>query len=186
MPGSVRSTRVDPISRTVDIKKTGKTIEVHPYAIITHRNISPRVKEKALLAFARAVVEHGLEGDGPCSAGRDLLLKRPPRRREPHGPIRADGESLEDAAVRLVRELDGGVLAVQGPPGSGKTYIGGRMILALAGKHRIGVTAVSHKVIHNLLECVQKAAGEAGKQCRSAGSPAGTRSWRGFDHRCGE
>jgi hypothetical protein len=53
--------------------------------------------------------------------------------------------------------LDESVLAIQGPPGSGKTYIGGHMIveLARAGK-RVGVTAVSHKVITNLLKSVTK------------------------------
>lgn len=46
---------------------------------------------------------------------------------------------------------DSSVLAIQGPPGSGKTYIGASLILHLrkAGK-KIGITAVSHKVIRNL------------------------------------
>jgi hypothetical protein len=41
---------------------------------------------------------------------------------------------------------------IQGPPGSGKTYTGAQLILSLlhAG-HRVGVTANSHKAIHNLL-----------------------------------
>lgn len=47
------------------------------------------------------------------------------------------------------------VLAVQGPPGAGKTYTAKQMILALlkAGK-RIGITSNSHKAIFNLLESV--------------------------------
>ncbi len=59
------------------------------------------------------------------------------------------------------------MLPVQGPPGSGKTYTGARMILALlqAGK-KVGVTATSHKVITNLLEEVCRAAGEAGRKIR--------------------
>ena len=58
-----------------------------------------------------------------------------------------------DAAVRIALNLDQSVLAIQGPPGSGKTYTGAKMILALAkaGK-KIGITAVSHKVIRNLTE----------------------------------
>lgn len=68
-----------------------------------------------------------------------------------------------EAGVRLVQELDCGVLPIQGPPGTGKTFTGARMILALAqaGK-RVGVTAVSHKVIRNLLEKTLEAAEKTG------------------------
>jgi uncharacterized protein len=76
--------------------------------------------------------------------------------------VRPPGEDLRSAAVRLVNELDHGLLPVQGPPGSGKTYLGARMILDLSGRFRVGVTAVSHKVIRNLLEAVSRAADEAG------------------------
>ena len=49
--------------------------------------------------------------------------------------------------------LDHSLLAIQGPPGAGKTYTGARMICELVrqGK-RVGITATSHKVISNLLE----------------------------------
>lgn len=50
-------------------------------------------------------------------------------------------------AVRIVNELDETVLAIQGPPGAGKTYTGARMICeAVRRGLRVGVTAVSHKV----------------------------------------
>ncbi|WP_245508983.1 MULTISPECIES: ATP-binding protein [unclassified Mesorhizobium] len=54
------------------------------------------------------------------------------------------------------------MLAIQGPPGAGKTHTGAYAILALvrAGL-RVGVTANSHKVIRNLLA---KAAEEAAKE----------------------
>ncbi len=57
------------------------------------------------------------------------------------------------AACRIALALDGNVLAIQGPPGTGKTYTGAHIICALvrAGL-KVGVTAVSHKVIVNLLE----------------------------------
>jgi uncharacterized protein len=58
--------------------------------------------------------------------------------------------------------LDRTTLAIQGPPGSGKTYTGARMICELVRRgKRVGVTATSHKVIHNLLSGVAK---EAAKQ----------------------
>jgi uncharacterized protein len=77
------------------------------------------------------------------------------------GALQSDGESAVDAARRLALALDRGALAVQGPPGSGKTYTGARMILDLvrAGR-RVGVCAASHKVVRNLLNAVAKAADE--------------------------
>jgi superfamily I DNA and/or RNA helicase len=58
-------------------------------------------------------------------------------------------------------------LPIQGPPGSGKTYIGARMICTLvrAGA-KVGITANSHKVIRNLLDAVLRAAGEMGTEVR--------------------
>jgi uncharacterized protein len=51
------------------------------------------------------------------------------------------------------------VLPIQGPPGSGKTYTGARMICELV-RHgsKVGITGTSHKVIGNLLRAVLAAA----------------------------
>src|SRR5262249_57676509 len=58
----------------------------------------------------------------------------------------------------LVLGLDGRHLVIQGPPGSGKTWVSGRLIARLlaAGK-RVGVAATSHKAIHKLLAEVEAA-----------------------------
>jgi uncharacterized protein len=63
----------------------------------------------------------------------------------------------------LALSLDRTTLAIQGPPGSGKTYSGARMICSLlaAGK-RVGITGTSHKVIGNLLTAVLTAADAEG------------------------
>ena len=75
----------------------------------------------------------------------------------------AVGETPLAAARRIAPRLDGSVLPVQGPPGSGKTYTGARMILdLLAGRKRVGVTANSHKVISNLLGAICDAADDSG------------------------
>ena len=119
----------------------------------------------AHLQFAQSVAENGVDSTGSYRAARDLLLKRSPRLHDAvDGQLRAPDEDIIDAAVRLVRSLDHGVLPIQGPPGTGKTYAGARMIVQLAreGK-RIGVTAVSHKVIRNLLEAVLAEAAKAGE-----------------------
>jgi uncharacterized protein len=154
---------IDPVARTVDIKKRKRAADVHPVAVMVDGRVEPGAKVGSLLAFARSVAAEGIDGRGPYRAGRDLLLKRLPRRRRGAEAAPGPGESLLAAATRLAAELDDGILPIQGPPGSGKTYTGARMIVALADPgRRIGVTAVSHKVIQKLLEEVAVAAGQAG------------------------
>ncbi len=65
--------------------------------------------------------------------------------------------------VEAALSLGESYLFVQGPPGSGKTWQGARMAIALmrAGK-RVGVTSLSHKAIHNLLRAIQHEADEQG------------------------
>src|ERR1019366_3287375 len=61
----------------------------------------------------------------------------------------------------IVPHLDNTVLAIQGPPGVGKTHAGARMVCALVRLGlRVGITAVSHKVIHHLLDGILEAARE--------------------------
>jgi len=60
------------------------------------------------------------------------------------------------------------VLAIQGPPGTGKTYTGAHIICTLKQKGlKVGVTAVSHKVIENLLEGAMKEAQKQGLELHS-------------------
>ena len=149
---------------TIDVERRAATMDTHPFAVMVNERVSPRPVDKALLELGVSSARRGVDGNGPYRAARDLLLKRRPRLGTPmKGPLRRPGEDVVDAAIRLARDLDNGVLPVQGPPGTGKTYIGARMIVALAraGK-RIGVTAVSHKVIQHLLEQVVHAGGENG------------------------
>lgn len=66
---------------------------------------------------------------------------------------------LYQVVRRSIRISHDSYLFIQGPPGSGKTWTGARLIAALlaAGK-RIGVTAPSHRAIHNLLEELERVA----------------------------
>lgn len=67
-------------------------------------------------------------------------------------------------------DLDHGVLPIQGPPGTGKTHLASRMIVALAAKGmKVGVTAISHKVISNLLQ--RSAEFDEADRCRFAHKP---------------
>ncbi len=106
-------------------------------------------------------------------AGRDCLGQALVERRVPAGTPLREGESTTDAIVRLGLALDGEVLAIQGPPGSGKTTAAAALIRALldAGK-KVGVTATSHAVIGNLLKAVGRPAlqkCEESQHCGAAG-----------------
>jgi len=112
------------------------------------------------------VLQDDIDGSGPARAARDLLLRRPPRGLplDPKsGSLQHADEDLASAARRMALALSGGVLPVQGPPGAGKTYLGAHLIcdLVRAGK-RVGVTAVGHKVIRNLLDGVLEVAQSSG------------------------
>ena len=67
----------------------------------------------------------------------------------------------------LTLALDSSYLFIQGPPGTGKTWTGARLITELMRRgRRVGVTATSHKAIHNLLDEVERAAIEEGLSFR--------------------
>lgn len=148
--GSVHA--FDTESHTLDVKRTLKTAQAHPTSVFGFLKFHSGSLEDSLLDLASHVAQHGLEGDGAFFAARQLLLRRAPVLPAGESLRRADESALE-AARRLVRVIDGGVLAIQGPPGTGKTHTGARMIVDLvrAGK-RVGVTANSHKVVRNLVE----------------------------------
>jgi uncharacterized protein len=172
-PGTVVG--LDEARGTVDLKRARTSDVPHPTSLVPFTHYETRVMEDSLLRVGDWVASHGLQGAGEHSAARELLLCRPPRvGQAADGPLRLEDESGLEAARRLVGLLDGSVLAIQGPPGAGKTYTAARMILDLvrAGK-RVGVTATSHKVIGNLLDAVGDAALEERVTVRSLQKPAG-------------
>lgn len=157
--GKVES--IDLEQRTVDIKKRGDSASNHSDAVFAHDVVGTKEQAAALVRIGEYVADHGLVGVGPYHAARDLLLKEAPR--IGGQAIRIPGESTVQSACRVGVNMEGGVLPIQGPPGAGKTFTGGRMIcdLVRAGK-KVGITANSHKVIRNLLNAVVEASVETG------------------------
>ena len=104
-------------------------------------------------------------------AGRDCLGQALVERRVPAGTQLREGESTTEAIVRLGLALDGEVLAIQGPPGSGKTTAAAELIRELldAGK-KVGVTATSHAVIGNVLKAVGRPALQKCDESQHCGS----------------
>ena len=120
----------------------------------------PGPKPASLQRLAKWVLDHGMEGPGEYRAARDLLGRQPPRFVGSEDQVlQAPGETTETAVRRIAPSLEESYLAIQGPPGSGKSTVGAQMIVDLVeqGK-RIGVTANSHKVIGELLAKAAEAA----------------------------
>jgi predicted RecB family nuclease len=154
--------------RTIDIKKTRKTAELHPHAVFFHKRVDSDTLRESLMRLGEAVIANGFETRDPWRAAIELLLRRPPPGDNgAEGSLQQPNETTVEAACRIALALDGNVLAIQGPPGTGKTYTGAHVICALvrAGLE-VGVTAVSHKVIVNLLEGAAKLARERGQPLR--------------------
>ena len=156
--------KMDPTLYLIRIKKGPSRADLHPQTVFAHNRYDARAQKDSLFRFGTWVAENGIDSEGGWRASRDLLLRRSPRGQVKDGePLRRKDKSALESARRLVLELVGGVLPIQGPPGSGKTYTGARMICeAVRAGRKVGVTAVSHKVIRNLLEESCRAGQEEG------------------------
>ena len=175
---------LDEAERTIDLKRGRNSPVPHPTALVPLDRVPPIAQRESVLRLAQEVVSDGFAQDSPRRAAFDLLRRVPPRLETAAPRANAaglfppeEGTAAEDlvalenlvapeetpleAVRRIAPRLDRSVLPVQGPPGSGKTYTGARMILdLLAGGQRVGVTANSHKVISNLLSAVCRAVDE--------------------------
>ncbi len=144
-------------------------------SLIPDEYVSTRVIENAV----RDVVQTWQEENRLPAALDDFLLRRPPRLRslesfESIGFFGSDStDSIDPTDLsRLVESLDHSTLCLQGPPGSGKTTLGARMILSLLDRgKRVGITANSHAAILNLMrKCKELRQGRL--ECLKIGGPA--------------
>jgi predicted RecB family nuclease len=159
---------LDDANDTIDLKRGIRSDAPHPASLVPCDFIATDTMQQSLLRIATWVVEHGIDAEGPYRSARAILLRALPRTvGGTDGPVRREGEEAVAAAVRTALALDRSTLAIQGPPGSGKTYTGAQIVLALvaAGK-RVGVTANSHKVIGHFLDEVVKEARQRGRSVR--------------------
>ena len=152
-------------ARTIDIKKTKATADEHPTAVFFHNQVSSAALRKSLMRLGEAVLANGFSGGRSvarrhrpaCCVARPRPAMRAaacsgPARRPCRPPAASRSRSTATCSRSRVR------------PGTGKTYTGAHVICALvrAGL-KVGVTAVSHKVIVNLLEGAAKQAREEGR-----------------------
>lgn len=120
---------------------------------------------------------------GMESASADLLFRRAPRLKKGASnakntenlPRKVDfpGSALPtvDAVHAAVRALDRSYVAVQGPPGAGKTFLASHVIARLVAEGaKVGVVAQSHAVIENLMSaCCAREGFDASRAVRLRG-----------------
>jgi predicted RecB family nuclease len=141
-------------------RSSGRADDLLPRALIPGGPYATDQQRAALRRLVREVQGGGFAGTGPYRALRDMLLRALPRVEglATGAPLQGESVDLEQAKT-VAAGLDDSYLFIQGPPGSGKTWTGARLIVHLmrAGK-RVGVTSNSHKAIQNLLEEVERVA----------------------------
>ena len=109
-------------------------------------------------------------------AATDLLRRAVPRikGRTPGAPIVEPGSEGIDGYLDAVEHLDDSYLFIQGPPGAGKTYTSGHLIVSLIERgHKIGITSNAHQAIHNLLDMVVEVARDRGVSFRGIKKSSG-------------
>jgi predicted RecB family nuclease len=151
---------IDLQNRTVDIEKSEVSVGIHPTSVFARDPYRKQdAQRESLYRIGSWIRDHGVDSPGLYRAGRDLLLRNPPRLRAGNGDLRiSEVEEFSTEACRIVRALDSSTLPIQGPPGSGKTTSGAEIIhdLVRSGK-KVGVCATGHEVIHLLLKKIVSA-----------------------------
>lgn len=145
--------------RHLHLKRGPKLAHVPlPVAIVAGEPFGSVEHREAVRRVAAYFNESGVVRAERWTAIADLLLRNPPRVRDRQ--IGAHVQTLDfGEQLAIVRGLDRSCLIVQGPPGSGKTWTGARLVASLLqdGK-RVGVAAFSHRAIHNFLEELERVA----------------------------
>jgi predicted RecB family nuclease len=152
-PGYSSVVRLDLDDHEVDLVWNERSQELGgvPSVVVLNDWVSPIPKPAALADLATRMLDppNGLPNEVSVALlGRDL-----PAFVTGHGPPAGRfGDDLEEM-TEWVLHLDHSCVAIQGPPGTGKTYRGSHLIRSLIDEgRRVGITAMSHHAIDNLLE----------------------------------
>jgi uncharacterized protein len=149
---------------TVDLLWNARPQEIGwiPTSLIVDDWYAPKAKRTAFNDLVHQVLDPDVRGE-PNPVTMSLLRADPPRFAPGGGP--ADGQFTDDldSVTAWGAALDHGVLGIQGPPGTGKTFRGSLIAhrLIQQGK-RVGIMAMSHHAIDNLLEGIVDAFAEHG------------------------
>ena len=149
----------NPYERTVTIKKELSANELHPRSIFRFSLVRAKILEDSSLKICEAIIADGINGP-KYKVIKDILLRKLPDASIPI--VVPNNTSILDHAYKIVNSLNASYLAIQGPPGAGKSYTGSHLITDLLrqGK-KVGVSAISHKVISGLLTACKKLCDES-------------------------
>lgn len=134
-------------------------------ALMTNLPVSDEPSEAPASPSALpSVLDAAASLTGVENASADLLFRRAPRLKKGASNAKnaenlprevdfpASGLPTVDAVHAAVRTLDHSYVAVQGPPGAGKTFLASHVITRLVAEGaKVGVVAQSHAVIENLM-----------------------------------
>ncbi|TMA98727.1 MAG: TM0106 family RecB-like putative nuclease [Deltaproteobacteria bacterium] len=127
-----------------------------PRSLISGGPFDDSQQRNAVFRFAESIQR----GEARYPALEAILKRDCPRVQGIAAGERIQTTDLAEMKALSLR-LDESYLFVQGPPGTGKTWTDARLIAhLLANGKRVGVTAQSHKAIHNLLRELEDVARE--------------------------
>ena len=129
------------------------TISVIAYSYINKKVLKDSIQE----AFLNMDNNDNSLGLNPCLY--DFLMRNPPNvNGQKRGiDLYKEDDDLIESIQNVTKNLNNSTLIIQGPPGAGKTFTSGNVILELlkAGK-KIAITSNSHKAINNLMLKVEE------------------------------
>ena len=133
-----------------------------PSVVTIDDYIGPQQKSGVLVHLAEQLLDPSA-ADPASGVAMALLARARPKFSDGGGPNNGIFNDDLDAALQWVPHLNNSYVAIQGPPGTGKTYSGSHIIhkLIMEGK-RVGITAMSHAAIDNLLDATYQVFKEKG------------------------
>ena len=131
--------------------------------------------DAAVQELAEAVLARGLHPQ----PGLDVLRRTPPRLSG--GGLPRGGDSVDDI-FDAVRAVDRSYVAIQGPPGAGKTYVGSHVVARLVRDHgwKVGVVAQGHAVVEHMLDAIVQAGLPGSVVAKKVGDVGASRAWTGI------
>ena len=122
----------------------------------------PPFKTDKLEASTYKFIDSVIENKDKYKALISLLLKENPKIKGiKDGDKIIKTNDFTNEIPKIISALDNSYMYIQGPPGTGKTTQASNTIIELLkSKKKIGITANSHKVIHNLLDKIEEISGD--------------------------
>lgn len=147
------------VTMAESLRKDSTEFSQVPMALTPDAPIATKGQRAALAELANRLRDSLPEW--PQDPALDLLRRKPPKLRslETLPAVGRGPDGYIDAITAAVKDLDNSYLAVQGPPGSGKTFVGAHVLARLVEQGwKVGVVAQSHAVVeHMLCAAVEKA-----------------------------